>query len=67
MYKETTNGYIIYENRQNKLFFDQASTQWDRSVVINTLFAQDWPNLLWGRFNNVGVDSKYFTRYGTKA
>ena len=22
-----------------------------------SLFTQDWPNLLWGRFNNVEVDS----------
>ena len=23
----------------------------------NLLFVQEWPNLLWGRFNNVEVDS----------
>ena len=27
-----------------------------RSILCQ-LFAQDWPNLRWGRFNNVEVDS----------
>ena len=29
---------------------------WYQSILCQ-LFAQDWPNLLWGRFNNVEVDS----------
>ena len=28
-----------------------------RNMLLLDLFAQDWPNLRWGRFNNVEFDS----------
>ena len=28
-----------------------------RMVKTNALFVQDWPNLRWGQFNNIGLDS----------
>ena len=32
---------------------------------LQVIIAQDWPNLLWGRFSNIGVGSIILISYGT--
>ena len=64
-------GYPLYLDFKG-VRVAQRSTRQARLLVacrsiLCQLFAQDWPNLCWSRFNNVGQFNKFFTSYNTIA